>query len=114
MSDQQSWQENNTRYLSTALTWLRLRLEKLTLQHPAATTPPQQPASEANIDEDRRPRFVAANADLSAPELPTASAELAECVSILSAIESRDQTPPALLILSQRLGLTRFEQELLL
>ena len=91
MSDQQSWQENNTRYLSTALTWLRLRLEKLTLQHPVANIPLQQPAPQANIDE----------------QLQQQAAEMA-------AIESQDQTPSALLILSQRLGLTRFEQELLL
>ena len=91
MSDQQSWQENNTRYLSTALIWLRLHLEKLTSQHLAVNIPPQQQAQEANIDEKWQQK----------------TAEMA-------ALKSQDQTLPALLILSQRLGLTRFEQELLL
>src|SRR5579875_2713391 len=34
MNEQERWQEQNARYLSTALTWLRLRLERLAQSWP--------------------------------------------------------------------------------
>jgi hypothetical protein len=44
MSDQASWQENNARYLSLALAWLRLRLERHAQQWRATEILPPPPA----------------------------------------------------------------------
>jgi hypothetical protein len=81
------WQEINEQHLSAALHWLRLRLERL-----AASVKKQNVSSEEkNPTEKEITRAAAAmlNAEASEP-------------------------PPALVILSRRFGLSRFELEVLL
>ena len=123
MNDQQHWQEQNTKYLSVALAWLRLRLERLA-QHKlppptlALVTPPP-PAQTAQ----RRGWFGRAKAPvapmlaLPAPTQPTTAAtngDLAEYARQMAEAETKEDALPALIMLGQRLQLTRFEREVLL
>ena len=78
MSAHATWQEGNARYLSAALSWLRLRLEGM---------------ASGNADET--------------DVLLQAEQELALC-------ESQMDPPPALAVLAQHLGLSRFEQQVML
>ena len=78
MSADAIWQEGNARYLATALTSLRLRLERM---------------ANGNGDET--------------DSLQLSDREIALC-------ESQMAPPPALVVLAQRLGLSRFEQQVLL
>lgn len=126
MSDQQAWQEQNTRYLSTALAWLRLRLERLAQREPPQMLPaPVTPAPMQTEPDERRGWFRrTTRSELAAPTpvpaLPPASAtsaangQMAEYARQMAEAESREDTPPMLIMLSQRLQLTRFERETLL
>jgi hypothetical protein len=90
------WQEGNDKYLKTALAWLRLRLERLSQRDTATTVPTVVPES--------------------VPSLPSSKSieeKLAEAAAAMQAAEQVDP-PPALIILGQRFGLTRFETDLLL
>src|SRR5450755_587900 len=119
MSDQQHWQEQNTQYLSAALTWLRLRLERLT-QHerpqplPAPVTPaPVQPAPTTPRGWFRRAPKAEPAAPTLVPALPvaattsTANGHLVEYAQKMAEAEARQDTLPALIMLSQRLQMTR-------
>ncbi len=86
MDDLADWHANNERYLGAALDWLRLGL------HRAA----QQVADESQ--------------DLGAPVTVDSVDQAAEGIVAASASEPQ----PALVLLSQRLGLTQFEQNILL
>lgn len=80
MSTQNLWQESNEKYLIAALTWLRLRLERLCSYDVAQSVSDEQIAQAAQ-----------------------------------TMVESETlEAPPALVILSQRLGLSRFERQVLL
>ena len=76
------WQQENNRFLAAALAWLRLRL--------AWQAEQMEPS----------------------PPLPQAvtEAEVAQAASALAAAESTEP-PPALVMLSQRFGLSPFEQQ---
>jgi hypothetical protein len=95
MNETAAWQDNNAKYLSAALAWLRARLERRA---------------------GHRSRSSAASS-LIGPELPTAVRGPGTDVDALArqmALAARMQPPPALIIAGQRLGMTRFEQEVLL
>ena len=82
-----NWQERNEHYLSAALNWLRLRLMRL-----AESVEKQDKSSTGkNVTEKEITKAAAA---------------------MLSAEAS--EPPPALVILSRRFGLSRFELEILL
>src|SRR5579864_5412061 len=96
MNGQESWQEGNTRYLSMALLWLRACLESCAGQPqqeqlPLPLAPPPAPVPSRSIWKQFLQRGAAP-----APKMP----------NLLP--------PPALLILAQRLGLSQFEQQVLL
>lgn len=84
MSANASWHEGNARYLAAGLRWLRLRLECL--------------AARSAIE---------ASASVADEALLQAEQEFALC-------ESQLDPPPALALLAQCLGLSRFEQQVLL
>src|SRR5262249_871272 len=123
------WQQANDAYLGAALAWLHLRLKRLAQagQPPPvvpvpATPPPAAPAAAASSLRDRlRFRSAAPAAPATARvvlALPPASEEVtreqvAEAAQALAAAEAADP-PPALVLLGQRLGLSRFERDLLL
>jgi hypothetical protein len=79
------WSDANSRYLSAALTWLRLRLE------------------------------MCASGDQAPGEQPAAVADrVAEALTEIEHQESRMDGAPALVLLTQRFGLSAFEQHVLL
>ncbi|MDQ6664448.1 MAG: ATP-binding protein, partial [Acidobacteriota bacterium] len=84
MTGAAAWHEANSAYLSSALAWLRLRLERLGSQ---------EPAGRSNRGSDDR--------------IARAAAELA-------AIKTRMDPPPALVMLERRLDLSSFECDVLL
>ena len=87
MSDLMQWQDNNDRYLAAALAWLRLRLGRLARSAPSRqSTPPAEKTTGNDLTKAARAMAKAAKVD----------------------------PPPALVILGQRLGLSQFEQEILL
>lgn len=81
------WQEANERYLSAALNWLRLRL--------------------------RRAAESVETAGEEAKEKPVTGAEVDKAAAAMHEAEAAEP-PPALVILTRRFGLSRFEQEILL
>ncbi len=128
MTPQSSWQDGNSRYLTAALTCLRLRLERLAsrYQEPLVAAPPQ-PSPPAAVPLPRESqstwrRFTRAELPrASAPALlPSASAPASSANDTLPKAEaelaaaSALTPPPASLFLSQLLGLSPFERDLLL
>jgi hypothetical protein len=104
------WQENNDRYLSSALAWLRLRLTRL-----AKIAPPEQPMAVLKEEQPsgwfglrRRPveKSVPAVEKVTDADIAKAAQAMADA--------ARVDPPPALVILGQRFGLSQFEQEVLL
>jgi hypothetical protein len=127
MSDLSAWQKGNDRHLTTSLTWLRMRLERLGQTDTAPNVLPfasssSSPPPEPITPEDRswmrwffgKPSPRPATEPIL--ELPTPAAneeKLAEAAAAREEAEKLDP-PPALLILRQRFGLSLFEMELLL
>ncbi len=81
------WQERNEQYLSAALHWLRLRLARLV------------ESLDSGVDASKNDGMSGSEISRSAETLLCAEAE---------------EQPPALVILSRRFGLSRFELEVLL
>jgi hypothetical protein len=117
MSDAETWEERNAHYLSRALTWLRLRLERLA-QRDTVPVPAAQPKQEP----PQKHGFLGRSAGEQTAPTPvtpvTTGAMLDERIkqleTELAAAETATNQPPALIALSQRLGLSRFEREILL
>jgi hypothetical protein len=96
VSNWEVWQRQNEDYLAVALTWLRLRLQQFIEADGSEVVTPQP-------DESSKATAIST----------TQQAQLSEAVSIMAAAEAADP-PPALVILSRLLGLSRFEMETLL
>jgi len=108
--DKRDWSEANQHYLTIALAWLRLRLEQLIQRdHPA--TPQAQSAPQ----EQHRGLF-GGRAEAPPPMASHPSPindKLMQYLTEMKAAESQEP-PPALVMLSKRLGLSQFEREVLL
>jgi hypothetical protein len=121
-----NWQQNNQRYLSAALNWLRLRLRGLA-QHPTipaapvSSEPEQQHASgrasgrkwhfwdKPEPDSNGPPPLLLPAADnsvVTAEQLAQATEELKTAAA--------STPPPAMVVLTQSFGLSKFESEILL
>ena len=112
MIDQRSWQEGNASYLSTALAWLRLRLERQVRQM-------QTPAMEVSVEVEPIPVDPDATGVIRrVPEDQLQEAqpkdEMVQKAAEMAAAEAQMKPPLAMIALSRRLGLSRFERELLL
>ncbi len=100
MNGQANWQENNARYLSMVLARLRERLEREAGKHrPEHNGDGQKPKSRFGL--------FGGNLKENPKELAPPSENLLD-----AGVEMTP--PPALAILAQHLGLSRFEQEILL
>jgi hypothetical protein len=109
MNDLATWQEQNDTFLSAALAWLRLRLE----EHIAGGPGPQPapPAVEAtptsgSLFDWMQPEGEGAASEPVETDLTRAARAMAQA--------AEGDPPPALVILARRLGLSRFEREVLL
>lgn len=130
MIDTASWQDANTRYMSAAVAWIRATLEAQAQKlaaHPSAKgiSPEVLEAAARNQPEpEARPPSiwsrlgfqkslpsVAQNIALLPPTVPARGDETAHA---MQTIEGSTSPPPALIVLSQRLGLTDFERSVLL
>jgi hypothetical protein len=110
-----AWQSANDAYLRAALAWLRLRLQRLAGS--AATAPPAP--DDARPGQGRRPAGRARRTARVPSSVAAAERQLAAAAAAMAAAEAPKagkaaQPPPALVILGQRLGLSRFEREVLL
>jgi hypothetical protein len=125
MTEAADWPRANDAFLAAALAWLRLRLQRLAAweQPPAPVisvtpmTPPAEPHAPSFAE-----RFLRRGAAETAPPprlaLPPASeavteAQIAEAAQAMAAAEESDP-PPALVLLTRRFGLSRFERDVLL
>jgi len=109
MNDLTKWQENNDCYLAAALAWLRLRLAGQTKTTPAVG--PEPPTKDASS-----PGWFGNGRQPVAESPQPAGSEIDDAEKAPMAMNEAAKTdpPPALLILVQRLGLSRFEQDILL
>ncbi|MEA3276256.1 MAG: ATP-binding protein [Pseudomonadota bacterium] len=108
-TSEEQWQHNNDAYLEAALQWLRVRLNRLAGAPPAQTPEPTPEPARGGFfrrRETEKPRLALPSADPYAAELEQARIALEKAESV--------EPPPALNILGSRLGLSRFEQEVLL
>jgi hypothetical protein len=119
VSDPASWQEGNTRYLSTAVAWLRARLERLAAEDsvPTTLTPPQPKEEPRSLWQQLVSRPPADAASIPSPKSAARTSSAGEhperAAADLAAAAQMDP-PPALVILGHQLGLSQFEQEALL
>jgi ATPase family associated with various cellular activities (AAA) len=120
-SDLNIWQQNNQRYLSAALNWLRLRLMSFAHQPadlPSLLSPEPAPRQQASGSKWRfwdkpEPAGNPPRALLPPADSGVSPEQLAKAAKDLEAAEAA--TPaPAMTMLSQGLGLSRFEKEILL
>ncbi|HEV7858536.1 MAG TPA: ATP-binding protein [Pyrinomonadaceae bacterium] len=126
MNDLDRWHKGNEEYLAAALHWLRLRLlrqggqEKPALiLNTSAPEPSHAAAPKRRFHWRQQPSPSTTGPTTSPPlQLPPAQLDLvtdemvAEAASAMAAAEAVEP-PPALLILAQRFGLSRFERDVL-
>jgi ATPase family associated with various cellular activities (AAA) len=120
----QTWQRNNETHLSSALEWLRLKLERMIPAVPNAepATPELEPAPTARVPSGLARIFGATPAPVPTPPmsiraLPAPSRNNDEEINRAHArmLETENvQPPPMLTVIGTRLGLSRFEQNVLL
>jgi hypothetical protein len=117
------WQQNNQRYLSAALAWLRLRLRRLAQQPVVLVAPTSAAPAERQQAPGRKWHFwdkpePGANQPrgllLPAPDSTMVTAEQLEQASAEFEAAAAATPPPAMVVLSQSFGLSKFEGEILL
>jgi hypothetical protein len=107
MNDLTQWQENNDKYLSSALEWLRLRLAR-------PDGKPLKERREEPVKVAKSYGWFKHNAEgVSGEEEKITDDEMAKATMAMNEAAKADP-PPALVIIGQRLGLSQFEQEILL
>ncbi|MEK6288289.1 MAG: ATP-binding protein [Acidobacteriota bacterium] len=122
-TDSNNWQENNQRYLTAALNWLRLKLNRLSPHFPGPSTgvsaelPPQRNVSGGKWRFRGKPEPNASQPRALLPPAPDYSVVteemLAQAADELAAAEAA-MPPPAMVMLSRSFGFSRFEKEILL
>ena len=110
MSEQSDWMATNDQHLAEMLKWLRLKLQQLIPARKEDKYSQQPPESESGHSWFRRKHSKPQPAARQLP--PPADSELEQAAQAIEKAE-KNEPPPALIILAQRLGLSRFEQQLL-
>lgn len=121
MNNGSNWQDGNTRYLAAALAWLRACMEQFAAQQQekprplvlATPHPKEEPKSIWRHFTARSPELPARTPNLLLSGSVTRDNDVAQAAAAMQAASEMDP-PPALLILVQRLGLSQFEQQILL
>src|SRR5215475_3253688 len=122
MSETSNWQDANNRYLSDRLEWLRGRLQDRARKNRSAvalTEPISQPADSGKsfwrklLQKDPAQASVKAQPGL-LTEGDGGKDDSARVSGAASTPAATSGNPPALVILSKRLGLTLFEEDILL
>jgi AAA+ superfamily predicted ATPase len=106
---QTEWEEGNDRYLNSALSWLRLRLEQLSDMSADHGSPPSDRSTSGRAflrNHQGPPSSVPTPGPISDDQIAKASSEMEKAAEI--------DPPPALVMLSHILSLTEFEQDILL
>jgi hypothetical protein len=128
MTEPTIWQESNARYLAAAVASVRSRLEnrvsgrRETRELALREDPAAIPTAPSRESEEVRPFWrmfarrpeAAKPAALAPPSGITDKGAATHIADDLSSLAASANGPPALQILSQRLGLSRFEEEVLL
>ena len=108
----EEWQANNSRYLSAALEWLRLRLMQLAPIEPHADRLPVPAVKPSLVN-----RVLGRPASLQRLALPQPLVidpdQITRAADDLRALEAADP-PPGLIMLRRQLGLSQFESDVLL
>ena len=112
MSDQ-DWMEINEQHLAATLNWLRLKLQQLIPASQTQDVRSQQETADESVGGwfKRKSKKPQDDSKQLPPPRPGAN-ELEHVAGVIETLEQNDP-PPALLILAQRLGLTRFDQQVL-
>ena len=109
-NNEEQWQRQNEAYLSAALHWLRVRLERL-------GGPPEAPVREPQPAPARKLFFWRREESQPLPPRRAArapsEADVERAASAMVEAEAADP-PPALRILGSRFQLSRFEEQILL
>jgi hypothetical protein len=128
MNEEANWQTSNAQYLATAVAWLHCKLEQRAAlgQDPLANSfhepfstsellKPTAPSVWQRIRGARPMPAPPAQALLQSPApIKPETDRTAQLAIELTAFESQLSTPPALIGLARRLGLSNFEREVLL
>ena len=137
----QTWLDENNRYLTVSLQWLRLRLQQLVPELPAPASAPSRAPAPAPVPAPApapAPMVVSAAApprswfgqkgtsmlaapitalepmQIAAPNSSTSNAEALARAAAAREAAAHVDPPPALLLLAQRFGLSAFERDILL
>jgi hypothetical protein len=114
------WQRGNAQYLSAAMAWLRACMAQFAAQQPENQTSlalPPLPVREGHKSVwrhflGRPPEIPATTPTLLLPGARTHSDQrVAQAAAAMEAAANEMNPPPALVILTQRLGLSQFEQQ---
>lgn len=102
------WSTQNEKFLSTALKWLRLRLKEYIERgpNPQPVTTPVAPPSGSSFFNWLQPEKIKPAEQVVETEVMRAAREMTQAQNV--------EPPPALLILSERFGLSTFEQAVML
>jgi ATPase family protein associated with various cellular activities (AAA)/winged helix domain-containing protein len=130
MNDLSNWQTANAHYLSLAVEWLRLKLSSFgqtnastVVSMPSPVSTALTPASEANVSAFWQQLFTAPNNKQASPSMAATDGKDQEIDNgnghsdqLQAELEAAAKTdpPPALVLLARQLGLTLFEQNILL
>jgi len=114
MTSDVKWQEENTRYLASAVAAVRKRLQQYAQPEPSAiVTPEPVPSPEPKSMWRLFRTKQIASATSTSPSVGAAATAKQIAAPALPASAEETTRPPALVMLTQRLGLTPFERDLL-
>ncbi len=115
ISEQPDWATVNEQHLTATLRWLRLKLQQCAPAQKQAEPQQHEATDEPSAGwfkrKNAKPKPQTTTESLPPPTPP--DDEITQAARLVAEIE-QNEPPPALLILAQRLALSRFEQQLLM
>jgi hypothetical protein len=126
-TEPERWTEDNNRYLAASLHWLRLRLRQMAHALPGASTPAPTNAAATSTASPQARRWFGNRTDtapaVSPPPPDPTHASAADARTLAESIDAaaadrasaaQAEPAPALLLMAERMGLARFETDILL